>query len=209
VTVVISDVPAPPGREQRLYLGIRRWRDQLVRPLASGLGHLRVPAWVVSALGVAAAASTVVTAPVSPRRALLGFGLALLADMVDGAVARRHGTASGRGKWIDHACDSATFLLLVAAATVSGHVARTVAAAAVVATSALQATAFAVAWHRDPRLFREQPRAGFFAHLPKIAFYLAFPLALAGGPDWVSPALLTTTALAILFLPAVALGLRR
>lgn len=206
---MIPEVHHPAGLEQRAYFRIRRWRDRLVRPLAGGLGRLRVPASGISGLGVAAAASTLVTAPSSPRMALAGFALALVADMLDGAVARRHGTASSRGKWIDHACDTATFLLLVASAVLSRHASWQVGACAVGATSALLGVALAAARRRDPVLFREHPRAGFFAHLPKLFFYVAFPLALLGGPDGVQPALLATTGLAVVFLPGLALGLRR
>ncbi|MDX1998065.1 MAG: CDP-alcohol phosphatidyltransferase family protein [Thermoanaerobaculia bacterium] len=199
---MIPSTPLPSRWDDRAYFAVRRLRDRLVAPLVATVrGPL--PAWWVSLGGVLAAASTLWTAKDRPLLALAGFSLALLADVLDGAVARRNGTASGRGKWIDHACDAATFALLVGSAVGAGYVAGGLGALAGVAATGLVAAALAAARRRDPVGFRSHPRAGFLAHLPKLPFYVAFPLALLGGPRLVAPALGLTLAAVLFSLPWV------
>jgi phosphatidylglycerophosphate synthase len=205
---VIPSTPLPSRWEDRAYQSVRRVRDRLAAPLLAGFG--RLPAWSVSVAGVAAAASTLWMRDRAPAWTLVAFSVALLADALDGAVARRNGTASSRGKWIDHACDATTFLLLVLAAVTSGWVSPRIAGVAVFASLAVVAVALAGAHRRDPEAFREHPRAGFVAHLPKLPFYVAFPTTLLGGPNLVLPALVVATALAVLPLPwLVARAVRR
>jgi phosphatidylglycerophosphate synthase len=155
-----------------------------------------VPAWTLSVLGVAWAASLFWSLPERPGWALAGLVLCQVCDMLDGAVARRAGTASGRGKLVDQTCDAAAFAALALAAGASGLAAGELAAAAAVACTLAVATALARAAHRDPEAFRANPRAGFAAHVPKLAVFLALPTLLAGGPDLLEPALTTAAGLA-------------
>ncbi len=194
--------------ERQGYLAFRRLRDVLLAPAAAGLVACRVPAWAVSVAGVAAAASLFRSLPRWPWIALAGLVLCQVADMLDGAVARRAGTASGRGKLVDQACDAAAFAALALAVGASGLARRDLAVAAAVACTLTVAVALACAARRDPEAFRANPRAGFAAHVPKLAVFLALPTLLAGGPDLLDPALAlaATTAGAVISTYLVAEG---
>ncbi len=192
-----------PGRprdsesfDRRGYLAFRRLRDLLLAPAAAGLVACRVPAWAVSVAGVALAATLVWSVPHHPAWALAGILLCQAADMLDGAVARRAGTASGRGKLVDQACDAAAFAALALATGAGGLDRSGFAGAAAAACTLSVATALARAARRDPEAFRTNPRAGLAAHLPKLPVFLALPTLLAGGPDLLEPALALSAAAA-------------
>lgn len=186
-----------PGWERRGYLAARRLRDALFAPLAALLAGLGVPAAAVSLAGPAAAATLFRTLPARPGWALLGAAVALLADGVDGAVARRAGRASAGGKLLDQACDAASFALVALAIGLPGPARPAAAVAAAVACTVAVASALWVAARRHSDAFRGEPRAGFWAHLPKLPAYLAIGIylgaatlgeraalpALAGGLD--------------------------
>ncbi len=181
---------------RRGYLAFRRLRDLLLAPAAAGLVACRVPAWAVSVAGVAWAATLFWSLPDHPGWALTGLLLCQSSDMLDGAVARRAGTASGRGKLIDQSCDAAAFAALTLAAGARGLASGGPALAAAIACTLSVATALARAARRDPGAFRANPRAGFAAHVPKLPVFLALPTLLAGGPDLLAPALATAATLA-------------
>lgn len=178
--------------ERRGYLALRRLRDAALAPAARVLARAGVPAWAVSLAGVAAAATTFALLPAHPRLALAALAGALLADLFDGAVARAAGRAGGRGKLLDHACDAATFAALVLAAGARGLAPAGTALAAALTSAAAVGAALAASARRDRRAFREDPRAGFWAHLPKLPVFVAYPALLAGGPDLLAQALLAT-----------------
>ena len=163
--------------ELRGYLALRRVRDAALAPAAAASVACRVPAWAVSVLGVAWAASLFWSLPRHPAWGLAGLVLCQVCDMLDGAVARRAGTASGRGKLVDQSCDAAAFAALALAAGASGLARADLATATAVACTLAVASALARAARRDPAAFRANPRAGFFAHLPKLAVFLALLLA--------------------------------
>lgn len=165
---------------------VRRGRDRLLVPVAAPLAAVRVSPWVVSLAGVSAAFSTVFTLRAGqPGWASVGFTVALVADAVDGAVARRRGVGSGAGKLFDQLCDSATFAALVLAAGVSGMAGAGAASLAVYLATAVVAVRLLLASLHHRRAFLERPRAGFAAHLPKLPFYVVFPAVLMG---WAPPA---------------------
>lgn len=186
------DRDRPRELERRGYLTVRRLRDAALGPAAAGLARAGVPPWAVSVAGVAAAASTFALLPAHSGLALAALGGALLADLLDGAVARSAGRASRAGKLLDHACDAAAFAALILAAGVRGLAPIGAAAAAALASAAAVSAALAASALRHPEAFRADPRAGFWAHLPKLPSFLAYPALLAGGPDLLGAALLIT-----------------
>lgn len=197
------------SRETRLYHALRRLRDLALAPLAGLLARYSVPAWAVSLAGVAAALCTFFVPEERPELAFAALAGAVSADALDGAVARRSGTASGAGKLLDHACDAATFAVLAVAAAVCGlaPIVHGVAAAAACTLAVL--TALRAARRRDPEAFRATPRAGFWAHLPKAPFAAAYPVALLGGPGahaLLPPALLLSATAGTLVAVAYGLG---
>lgn len=187
-------------REQAAYLWLRRLRDRLVAPLAAPLARLRVPPAAVSCAGVALAASLAWSLPGHPRLALAAFAAALLCDAVDGAVARRleAGPVRRRDKWVDQLCDTATLMALLAATAAAGLASPRLCAAAAGGSALVLALAFAlhaVAGRQGPGS-AAGPRGGFFAHLPKVPFYGALAIALAGGTVSLDAALRATVVLA-------------
>lgn len=201
--------------EARLYRVVRRLRDLVLAPLAGPLARYGVPAWAVSLAGVAAAFCTFFVPEERPELAFAALAGAVSADALDGAVARRSGTASGAGKLLDQGCDASTFAALAVAAAVRGLAPVGLGVAAAVACTVTVLTALRAAWRRDPVAFRATPRAGFWAHLPKAPFAAAYPVALVGGPgaDAVLPPALGLSAAAGTLAAAVyglrILGLRR
>ncbi len=194
--------------EARLYRAFRRLRDLALAPLAVPLARLGVPAWAVSLAGVVAALCTFFIPESRPEVAFAALAVAVSADALDGAVARRSGTASGAGKLLDQACDAATFAALAVAAGARGLAPLPHAVAAAVACTLAAGTALRAARQRDPEAFRSAPRAGFWAHLPKLPFAAAYPAALLGGPDvavFLPPALLLSAAAGTLAVAAYAL----
>lgn len=190
----------------RGYRALRRLRDLLLTPLAALLVALGVPPWGVSALGVAAAATALWSVPERPAAALAALAATLVADAADGAVARRAGVASGEGKLLDQLADSAAFALFAGAAVAGGLARPLPALLAVYAATALVAVAL-LGHARAARATREgagadstfwdDPRAGFWAHLPKLPVFVALPVALAGGPNQLDPAFVATALLAV------------
>ncbi len=175
--------------ERQAYLAFRRLRDALLAPAAAGLVACRVPAWAVSVAGVAAALSLFGSLPRHPGWALAALALSQGADLLDGAVARRSGTSSGRGKLVDQACDAVAFAALALACGARSLAPGALALAAAVACALAVAAALVRAARRRPVAFRANPRAGFVAHVPKLPVFLALPAFLAGGPDLLAPAL--------------------
>lgn len=206
-----------PGKatEASLYRLIRRGRDRLLAPPAALLAALGVPAAAVSLTGPVLAASLFMTLPARPGWAVGGLVAALGCDALDGAVARRLGSSSMRGKLLDQLCDSATYALALAAAAHHGTAPAGAAAfgAWVVLLLAALAIARSVARGRDADRRAGRPaeppsrhalRGGFAAHLPKAFFYAALLTSLFGGPDWVGPGLWLSNLLASA--TAVAIG---
>lgn len=167
-----------PRWERQGYLAARRVRDALLGRAAALLAALGIPATAVSLAGPVAAATLFWSLPAHPGRALAGGAGALLADALDGVVARRRGSASGSGKLLDQVCDAATFALITLAVGLRGPARPAAAVAAAVFCSAAVAVALAVDRRRRPTAFRAAPHAGFWAHLPKLPAYLAIGLAL-------------------------------
>ncbi len=112
--------PPPPdgSRDRRIEDPSNRW---LIHPLAQALVtpavRAHVSANVVSLIGLAfgvGAAIAYVRWP-DPRMAMLGLLLSvgwLVADGLDGKIARATGTASAFGRFLDGVCDHLIFVLL-------------------------------------------------------------------------------------------------
>ncbi len=192
--------------DQAAYLRIRRGRDAVLEPIASFAARVGIAPSAVSLIGVALAASVCWVHGIAPRLALAAFVGALLCDALDGAIARRVGSSSALGKRIDHACDAATFLLVLAAIARCG-LAPTSSA---LLPAGLVVPLLLLAIHCRRRRGRARsPEAfgGFFAHLFKVPVYGAFLLYLAGGVDLVAPAVQTSTVIALVSAGVMVAGL--
>jgi phosphatidylglycerophosphate synthase len=189
------------------YRTLRHGRDRLLARPARWLAAAGVPPWAVSLGGVGLAATTCATMSRAPRLALAAVVAALVADALDGAVARESCRSSGRGKLLDHACDAATFSTLLLATALAGLTRPAAALAAALLTTATVALALVRHARHHPSAWRQDPRAGFAAHLPKAPFLTALLLHLTGGPNWIPPALALTNATATAVAGALALGL--
>lgn len=202
----------PPARprgeawDAQAYSRIRRGRDLLLSPLAVPLAALRVPPAAISVLGVGAASSLLWTLGRHPWLALAGWLGALLADALDGAVARLRDCGSARGKLVDQGCDALTFAVLVAAAWKADDVSPAAALFAVASCTLVLLIGMARGARLRGPTWWDNPRAGFAAHLPKGFFLVALPLHLVGGPSWLDPALWLGTAVAGLTLVAWAVA---
>lgn len=196
------------GWERAGYLWLRRLRDRLLGPVAAPLAVLAVPPWAVSCAGPVFAATVLWTLPEHPRLALAGFLLALACDAADGALARRLGRGSGRGKLIDHGCDAVTLAAVLAAAARAGWVSPRLAAGALalillpLGLALARRAAESGSWSADPR-------GGLFAHLPKLPVYGGLTVQLLGGPALVAPAVVLGSALGALSGAGFALALVR
>lgn len=193
--------PATPNTVWDLapYLRLRRRRDALLRWPVAWLAKWGVPPWLVSLAGVGLAATTLWTLPDRSLWALVAFVGALCADAVDGALARRLGCGSWRGKAIDQLCDSATFVLLLAA--IAGAGAASWKLCGIAAGIGLTLQLLGV-WHfnqRFPRLGSFYPRAGFFAHSPKALVYSGLLWWLVSGENLLPAAIFLANALSLLF----------
>jgi len=204
----VSETPSPREPwEVRAYASLRRLRDALLAPLARPLARLGLAPAAVSLGGVALAVSTGWSFEAAPHLALAGATGALLADALDGAVARHQGRGSARGKLLDHACDAATFVALVAAPWVAGRVPPTAALAGGLLPTLTVVLGMAREARRSGPRWWHHPRAGFAAHLPKGFYLTAFFLHLAGGPEWLVPALWMGGAAAVAVLLIGTVGL--
>ena len=111
--------PSPDGsRDRRIEDPSNRW---LIHPAARALLPLalraRVSANAVSVAGLVlgAGAATAYARWTDPRWALLGLLLStgwLIADGLDGMIARATGTASALGRFLDGICDHGVFILI-------------------------------------------------------------------------------------------------
>ena len=108
--------------EQRWYFRLIPWRDALVAPLTTLLDKVGVSPLVVTLIGQLSMVFFVRTVGTFPFTALLCTLVYLLADMVDGALARRQGTASDQGKLLDLAADSTAAILFMLGLLLSGAV---------------------------------------------------------------------------------------
>jgi len=168
------------------YITIRRRRDALLRPLSLLLVRLGVPAPVISLLGVALAGVTCWSLEGSSLAAFGAFLGALVCDALDGAVARQSGTESPAGKVVDHACDTATFLLVLLAIGRSGL--SSISQISVSALLAIPLLLLAIQVRRKRSQAQLEPSGGFLAHVYKVPIYGAFLLYTAGGANLLEPA---------------------
>lgn len=189
------------------YLRIRRRRDHLLRPVVRGLARLGVSPLAISLLGVALAAVACWALDRAATMALVAFLAALACDALDGALARHRGSARGRGKLIDHACDTATFLLILFGIARCGLSPQLPLVFAAAISAPLLVFAIYARRLRAPER-RPGLSGGFLAHFYKAPIYSAFLLYSAGVIDVLEPAvrLADLTALASL---ALLLGLAR
>lgn len=119
-------IPPPDGsRDPRTEDPTNVWFVHLVgRMLLPAALRLRIPANAVSMFGLAlgAAAAWCYLDWSSPLKASIGFLLTvawLIADGVDGMIARATGSASAVGRFLDGLCDHGVFLLLYLALSAS------------------------------------------------------------------------------------------
>ncbi|HXU32081.1 MAG TPA: CDP-alcohol phosphatidyltransferase family protein [Thermoanaerobaculia bacterium] len=176
--------PTAPARStwhERAYFSIRRGRDRALAPIAALLVAWKVPPAAVSLLGVASALAFVPTFPRGSAWAVAAFFAAHLCDMTDGAVARRSGTSSHRGKRLDHFCDSAAYAALIAGTLLAGAIGPGGALFAVWSSSA--SLLLGLLDRIDRAGSEAEPAAGFWVHMPKVVFYVPLGLVLVGAPS--------------------------
>jgi phosphatidylglycerophosphate synthase len=178
------------------YLSIRRRRDALLWPLSRWLADRGATPLAVSLSGAAWAAIACWALSWRAWLSLVAFLAALICDALDGALARHVGSSRPSGKLIDHACDTATFLLVILAIA-RCHLAPPLplALAAVIPAPLL---AIAVLARRGRRLDREaELSGGFLGHFYKVPVYAAFLLYCAGVADLLDPAVRLADATAL------------
>lgn len=99
--------------EQTVYHAFARLRDIALAPLSSLLTHARINPNMVSLFGVIMALLFAILIRRHHLLATICLALAILADLVDGPLARHQATASDRGKVIDMVSDTSTFAIVV------------------------------------------------------------------------------------------------
>lgn len=181
--------------DRSAYITIRRRRDALLGPVTRALGRLGVPAAAVSLFGVLLAGAACWAVDGSLVLALSAFLAALACDALDGALARHRRTDSAGGKAVDHACDLATFLLVLLAVTRCPLSSNSQAALA--ALLAVPLLLLAIQARRRRSATPLTPTGGFLAHAFKAPIYAAFALYTAGGANLLEPAVRLANATAI------------
>jgi hypothetical protein len=153
-------LPPPDGsRDLRTEDPTNPWvvhlAGRMLLPLAL---RLRIPANAVSVAGFAFGAAAAWAYLDWPHRGTLGFLLCiawLIADGLDGMIARATGTAGALGRFLDGVCDHAVFVLLyVALASAFGTVGGWALALSAGAVHAVQSTLYEgerVRFHRRVR----------------------------------------------------------
>ncbi len=170
----------PSTWHERAYFSIRRGRDRALAPIAALFVALKVPAAAVSLLGTASALAFVLIFPRGSAWAIAAFLGALGCDMADGAVARRSGQSSHRGKRLDHFCDSASYAALIAGSLLAGAIGPGGALFAVWSSST--SLLLGLLDRIDRAGSDAEPAAGFWVHMPKVVFYVPLGLVLVGAP---------------------------
>lgn len=189
------------------YINIRRRRDAVLRPFTGLLARWGVSAPAISLLGVALAAATCWSADKIAPLAFLAFLGALACDALDGALARHHGTDSARGKIVDHACDTTTFLLILLTIARCG-----LSSTVQVSLSALLAVPLlivAIHARRRRSRTRHEPSGGFLAHVYKVPIYCAFLLYTGGGANLLEAAVKLANIMATLSLVLLIVAMLR
>ncbi|MEM7051767.1 MAG: CDP-alcohol phosphatidyltransferase family protein [Acidobacteriota bacterium] len=195
--------------EERLYLAVRRLRDLLLAPLVTPLAALGVPPTLLSCAGVALAASLIWSLERAPALALGGFVAALLCDALDGALARRQGCESALGKLWDQLCDSATWAAVLVAVLVAGLAPPVGIALAIYLGVLLLFLGVVESTARRPGAWWVNPRAGFFAHLPKIFVYGAILVYLLSERSWIPLAVVVSNGFALAGVVGLLVALKR
>lgn len=158
--------PLPDGsRDLRIEDPSNRW---LIHPLAQALVpialRMRVSANAVSltGLGFGIGAAAAYAHWSDPRMAVLGLALSLcwlVADGLDGKVARATGTASAFGRFLDGVCDHVIFVLIyIVLAITIGTVAGWTLAIAAGAAHVLQSSLYEGERYRFHRRLRGEAR---------------------------------------------------
>jgi hypothetical protein len=194
-------LPPPDGsRDLRTEDPTNPWvvhlTGRILLPMAL---RLRIPANAVSLAGFAFGAGAAWAYLDWPHRATLGFLLCLawlVADGLDGMIARATGTASALGRFLDGVCDHAVFVLLyLALASSLGTAGAWALALSAGAVHAVQSTLYEgerVRFHR--RVRGEAAEAAAPSRNPLLRLYDAvagcldraaapFDAALASAPD--------------------------
>lgn len=99
--------------EEHLYVQARSWRGYMVRPLVLFFSALGMSANAMSYVGLALTLASAALMPTHLHLSFIVFCIALLADNLDGELARHQGTASDRGKFTDVVVDNVTFSIFM------------------------------------------------------------------------------------------------
>lgn len=99
--------------EQAAYYAFARLRDIALAPLSSLLTYAGITSNMVSLFGVVMALLFAILIRHNYLLATICLALAILADLLDGPLARHQATASDRGKVVDMVSDASTFSLII------------------------------------------------------------------------------------------------
>jgi phosphatidylglycerophosphate synthase len=184
----MAAIPGPTDSysslERRFRARSQRALVYLLGPAVELLWHVGVSPHAVSALQILLAMGFLYLLPHSPRWSLLLWALALLADGLDGALARKLGRASAFGALWDQACDHGREILVVAALAHYG------------AASAFWATLYASAYpglNLGLALTNHYGVPLGFAIKTYLVFYPALIAYLGWGVNCLTPALALAT----------------
>lgn len=120
-SLTVPPSPDSYSAAERLALGpARAVLAAVYGPIARGLGRLGVAPNAVSLSQIPLGVAVVALMPTQPRLALLAFVLALVADGIDGALARATGRVTNFGALLDQYADHVREVIVVAGLAAHG-----------------------------------------------------------------------------------------
>lgn len=99
--------------EKRIYDLLANTRNAFLRPINIALTKIGVRADTISYLGVALMIGFILNVSTSPKTAFWFLVARVLADLMDGPLARYQKSASDRGKFVDVVMDNLGFVLFI------------------------------------------------------------------------------------------------
>jgi phosphatidylglycerophosphate synthase len=178
--------------EQGMYLRFRRMRDFLVVPIVEVLVRVGASADMITYLGGILMATTLWT--VAANRVLAAWTVvsAFVSDSLDGAVARRLGTQSDKGKFKDVVLDSVTWTLFMVGIDVAKLGSTSIIALSIYFMLLFKSLTILNRAQKYESDWKFHPVAGFTAVMASYIVYVAFliqvflGIAILSQTIWVS-----------------------
>ena len=169
--------------EQAAYRSFARLRDTILAPLSSLLTHAGITSNMVSLFGVIMALLFAILIRRNHILAAICLALAILADLIDGPLARHQKTASDRGKVVDMVSDASTFTIIIIGLICANFLSSTLALTYIAAmlTSKLLRVICHAYYLTTDWLFR--PVAGFLPNLLVAGTYILIMLSFLTNKD--------------------------